>query len=153
MTKIKLLILLIIFGISGCTDFPKKSLDEVHSQTAVLNALETVRRSKVPVMQLRALSERTYFIADSELIRGAIISTLQDLGYFVTSASDAGYISAQRKSLTTDNMMVTYRNESEELVTVRVNFSLALIDERPENQYQKFFSSLDKSIFLRSNGL
>ena len=97
MSKLKLFTLLIIFGISGCTGFPKKSLDDVHSQTAVINAIEIVGRSKVPVMQLRALSERTYFIADSELIRGAIVSTLQDLGYFVTSASGAGYISAQRK--------------------------------------------------------
>ena len=103
--------------------------------------LITLRDSK-----MRALS------ADKERVLRATISTLQDLGFVIDRADMLlGSVSGTKLQGYQIKITVSVRPKGSDRMLVRANaqFNIAPV-EAPE-QYQDFFSSLEKSLFLSAN--
>jgi hypothetical protein len=139
--------------LAGCGSLSVGRLDDIRLQAAHINAGDIESKDKLSIFQNRANSSRTFYAADHKYIPGAIIATLQDMGYFVVDSGSPGYISASRSVYTEDRVMVVYKSEGDEFVTIRVNFSRSIMDGDINIQRQKFFSSITKSLFLIDNGL
>jgi hypothetical protein len=137
----------------GCSSFHAGKMDEIKFQSAHINALDIENKERMSIMQNRSLTSRTFYVSNQQYISSAIIATLQDMGYFVIDSGAPGYMSASRPSYTEDRVMVVYKSENDEFVTIRINFSRSLMHENVDLQYQRFFSSITKSLFLMDNGL
>lgn len=137
----------------GCGSFHAGKMDEIKFQSAHINALDIENKERMSIMQNRSLTSKTFYVSNQQYISSAIIATLQDMGYFVIDSGAPGYMSASRPSYTEDRVMVVYKSENDEFVTIRINFSRSLMHENVDLQYQRFFSSITKSLFLMDNGL
>ncbi len=147
------LIIFVAFSAVGCANISGSALDNVRFQVANANAAEIISRQRNSVLQNQSLTSRVFYVPDQSIVPAAIVSTLQDLGYFINDSNRTGYVSGIRTLHTDDRVTVTFRSEDDDFVTVRANFSISLIDPNGAVQYQRFFSSLNKSIFLKINGL
>jgi hypothetical protein len=143
--------------LSGCINlsfkYNKNSIDSNLQQKEIkTNNNEKISKSALHERQNKT---RIIYAADQKHVAQSIVATLQDLGYQVQfSAQDLNVISGERLKHEPTKVTVTYTKQSDEFVSIRANFSITNESENIENiWYQNFFSKLNKSLFLTSNGV
>ena len=124
------------FLFSGCATTNQHILDPEKSQ-----------------VMLRSIQSRAFDTTDKKLMMRSIINTLQDLDFLILDSSlDLGTVTGQKfqgSTLVKISVTVKERNEKQLLVRANAQFGLKAI-EQPE-QYQQFFSALEKSVFLTAH--
>ena len=103
-------------------------------------------------LQKRSYQSRIFETADKEKVLRAVISTLQDLG-FVIDRSDLvlGSISATRQNRHQIRITVSVREKGSDRMLVRANAQFNIKPIENPKDYQDFFSSLEKSLFLTAH--
>ena len=100
-------------------------------------------------LQKRSYQSRSFDTGDKEKVMRAVIATMQDLGFVIDQANlDLGTISGTRLDGNQVRMTVSVRPRGEKMMLVRAN---AQFNRRPiedPKQYQDFFVSLEKSLFV-----
>ena len=100
-------------------------------------------------LQKRSYQSRIFETADKEKVLRAIISTLQDLGFVIDRADlMLGSISATKQDRNQIRITVSVRPKGNDRMLVRANAQLNISPIEDPKQYQDFFSSLEKSLFL-----
>ncbi len=105
-------------------------------------------------LQKRSYESRIFDTADKERVLRAAISTLQDLGFVIDRADlTLGMVSGTKLDGYQIKITVSVRPKGSDRMVVRANaqFNITPIDD-PE-QYQDFFASLEKSLFLAAHSL
>jgi len=103
-------------------------------------------------LQKRSYESRVFDTADKEKVMRATISTLQDLGFVIDRADlTLGAVSATKLDNYAVQITVTVRPKGTERMLVRANASLNLKPIDDPKQYQDFFASLGKSLFLAAH--
>ena len=126
----------ILIGLSGCAT-PK-------------NQLMKMETSQV---ELRSMQTRAFDTADEKKTLRSVISTLQDFDFLIDEANKVlGVVSATRR---TDwlQITVTGRPKGETQVLVRANMEYNKKGVEDPSVYQKFFTYLEKSIFLTAHSV
>ena len=124
----------ILIGLSGCAT-PKKQLMKM--DTSQVN--------------LRSLQTRAFDSTDEKKTLRSVISTLQDFDFLIDEANKVlGVVSATRR---TDwlQITVTVRPKGETQVLVRANMEYKQKGVEDPAVYQKFFTYLEKSMFLTAH--
>jgi hypothetical protein len=104
-------------------------------------------------LQKRSYQSRDFDTSDKERVLRAVISTLQDLGFVIDRADFMlGSVSAS-KLQGTDAIRITVsvRPKGSDRMNVRANAQFNVEPVEDPKQYQDFFSSLSKSLFLAAN--
>ncbi len=100
-------------------------------------------------LQKRSYQSRIFETADKEKVLRAIISTLQDLGFVIDRADlMLGSISATKQGRNQIRITVSVRPKGSDRMLVRANAQLNISPIEDPKEYQNFFSSLEKSLFL-----
>lgn len=100
-------------------------------------------------LQKRSYQSRIFETADKEKVLRAIISTLQDLGFVIDRADlMLGSISATKQDRNQIRITVSVRPKGNDRMLVRANAQLNISPIEDPKEYQNFFSSLEKSLFL-----
>lgn len=100
-------------------------------------------------LQKRSYQSRIFETADKEKVLRAIISTLQDLGFVIDRADlMLGSISATKQDRNQIRITVSVRPKGSDRMLVRANAQLNISPIEDPKEYQNFFSSLEKSLFL-----
>ena len=100
-------------------------------------------------LQKRSYQSRIFETADKEKVLRAIISTLQDLGFVIDRADlMLGSISATKQDRDQIRITVSVRPKGNDRMLVRANAQLNISPIEDPKEYQNFFSSLAKSLFL-----
>lgn len=100
-------------------------------------------------LQKRSYQSRIFETADKEKVLRAIISTLQDLGFVIDRADlMLGSISATKQDRNQIRITVSVRLKGNDRMLVRANAQLNISPIEDPKEYQNFFSSLEKSLFL-----
>ncbi|MDR0933979.1 MAG: hypothetical protein LBM56_02660 [Burkholderiaceae bacterium] len=109
-------------------------------------------------LQKRSYQSRAFDTPDRQKVMRACISTLQDLGFLIDNAdAKLGSLTATKtdqdkyKQPYVVRMTVSIRARGEKQTLVRVN---AQYNDRPmtnPKDYQDFFTSLEKALFLTAN--
>ncbi len=123
-----------LFGLSGCAT-PNRQL-------------MTMDTSQV---RLRNIQTRAFDSTDKIKVLRSVISTLQDFDFMVGDANKAlGMVSAARVS---DGLQVsvTVRRRNETQLLVRANMEYNTKGVENPSVYQKFFTVLEKSMFLTAH--
>jgi hypothetical protein len=103
-------------------------------------------------LQKRSYQSRTFETADKEKVLRAIISTLQDLGFVIDRADlMLGSISATKLDGNQIRITVSARPKGDDRMLVRANAQFNVSPVEDPKQYQNFFSSLEKSLFLTAH--
>lgn len=103
-------------------------------------------------LQKRSYQSRIFETADKEKVLRAIISTLQDLGFVIDRADFMlGSISATKQDRNQIRITVSVRPKGNDRMLVRANAQLNISPIEDPKQYQDFFSSLEKSLFLTAH--
>ena len=103
-------------------------------------------------LQKRSYQSRIFETADKEKVLRAIISTLQDLGFIIDRADFMlGSISATKQDRNQIRITVSVRPKGNDRMLVRANAQLNISPIEDPKQYQDFFSSLEKSLFLTAH--
>ncbi len=103
-------------------------------------------------LQKRSYQSRIFETADKEKVLRAIISTLQDLGFVIDRADlMLGTISATKQDRNQIRITVSVRPKGNDRMLVRANAQLNISPIEDPKQYQDFFSSLEKSLFLTAH--
>ena len=124
----------ILIGLSGCAT-PKKQLMKM--DTSQVN--------------LRSMQTRAFDTTDEKKTLRSVISTLQDFDFLIDEANKVlGLVSATRR---TDwlQITVTVRPKGETQVFVRANMEYKQKGVEDPSVYQKFFTYLEKSMFLTAH--
>ena len=124
----------ILIGFSGCAT-PK-------------NQLMKMEASQV---NLRSMQTRAFDTTDEKKTLRSVISTLQDFDFLIDEANKVlGLVSATRR---TDwlQITVTVRPKGETQVFVRANMEYKQKGVEDPSVYQKFFTYLEKSMFLTAH--
>ena len=124
----------IFVGLSGCVT-PKGQLMKM--ETSQIN--------------LRSMQTRAFDTTDEKKALRSVISTLQDFEFLIDEANKVlGLVSATRR---TDwaQMTVTVRPRGETQVVVRANLEYNRKGVEDPSVYQKFFTFLEKSMFLTAH--
>lgn len=103
-------------------------------------------------LQKRSYQSRIFETADKEKVLRAIISTLQDLGFVIDRADlMLGSVSGTKLDGHQIKITVSVRPKGTDRMLVRANaqFNITPIED-PKN-YQDFFASLEKSLFLTAH--
>jgi hypothetical protein len=103
-------------------------------------------------LQKRSYQSRVFDTADKERVLRATISTLQDLGFVIDRADFLlGTVSATKFEGYQVKITVSVRPKGSDRMLVRANaqFNIEPIDD--PKQYQDFFASLEKSLFLAAH--
>ncbi len=103
-------------------------------------------------LQKRSYESRVFDTADRERVLRATIATLQDLGFVIDRADVLiGTVSATKWSGYQIKITVSVRAKGSDRVMVRANaqYNVNPIDD--PKQYQDFFTSLEKSLFLAAH--
>ena len=121
----------ILIGLSGCAT-PKKQLMKMETSQ----------------VKLRSMQTRAFDTTDEKKTLRSVISTLQDFDFLIDEANKVlGVVSATRR---TDwlQITVTVRPKGETQVFVRANMEYKQKGVEDPSVYQKFFTYLEKSMFL-----
>jgi hypothetical protein len=104
-------------------------------------------------LQKRSYESRTFDTADKEKVMRATISTLQDLGFVIDRADLVlGSVSATKLDGTNQiKITVSVRPKGNDQIVVRANAQFNVSPVVDPKQYQDFFTSLGKSLFLSAN--
>lgn len=103
-------------------------------------------------LQKRSYQSRIFETADKEKVLRAIISTLQDLGFIIDRADlMLGSISATKLDRNQIRITVSVRSRGDDRMLVRANAQFNVSPVEDPKQYQNFFSSLEKSLFLTAH--
>jgi hypothetical protein len=108
----------------------------------------------VTQLQKRSYQSRIFDTSDKEKVLRAAISTLQDLGFVIDRADlTLGMVSGTKLEGYQIKITVSVRPKGNDRMVVRANaqFNITPIDD-PE-QYQDFFASLEKSLFLAAHAV
>jgi len=137
MNKLKsLLLLLILTLVTGCAATNQRILDS-GDETQI---------------QKRNYQSRIFEISDKKQVLRTVISTLQDLGFIIDNADMMlGSVSGTKLDTHLTKISVSVRPKGADRMLVRAN---AQFQNKPVSnpiQYQNFFSSLSKSLFITSN--
>jgi len=131
---IKLIVLVLVFGIGGCATTSQRALQGGNQ------------------VELRSMETRTFDTNDKILVTRNVIATLQDLGFVVDNAdADLGTVSATKLAGYQIKMTVTIRKKSKSSLLVRANAQYNLQAIEDPKMYQDFFTSLGKALFLTAN--
>ena len=110
-------------------------------------------KSEQTQLQLRQMQSRNFDTADFLQVQRAVISTLQDLG-FVMNRVDAELGVASATKLDGYNLemtVTTKRSAQAKSMNVRANARYQTTTITDPLFYQKFFNSLQKSLFLTAH--
>lgn len=125
-------LLMTMLGLSGCATTQKRLLDSDTSQ-----------------VQLRSIQTRVFDTTDREATLRTIIATLQDLDCVIDEADDElGSVSATKLAKYELRITVTVRPRGETQSLVRANVQYRNKPVRDPEPYQKFFTALEKAMFL-----
>ena len=103
-------------------------------------------------LQKRSYQSRIFETADKEKVLRAVISTLQDLGFVIDRADFMlGTISATKQDRNQIRITVSARPKGSDRMLVRANAQLNIRPIEDPKEYQNFFSSLEKSLFLTAH--
>jgi hypothetical protein len=103
-------------------------------------------------LQKRSYQSRTFETADKEKVLRAAISTLQDLGFVIDRAdSTLGSISGTKLDGHQIKITVSVRPRGNDRMLVRANAQFNITPIEDPKQYQNFFVSLEKSLFLTAH--
>lgn len=103
-------------------------------------------------LQKRSYQSRTFDTADKERVMRATISTLQDLGFVIDRADlMLGSVSATKLDGHQVRITVSVRPKGSDRMVVRANAQFNVTPIEDPVQYQAFFSSLEKSLFLTAH--
>ena len=124
----------ILIGLSGCAT-PKNQL----------------MKMEISQVELRSMQTRAFDTTDEKKTLRSVISTLQDFDFLIDEANKVlGVVSATRR---TDwlQITVTVRPKGEARVFVRANMEYRQKGVEDPAVYQKFFTYLEKSMFLTAH--
>ncbi len=100
-------------------------------------------------LQKRSYQSRIFDTADKERVLRATISTLQDLGFVIDRADlTLGTVSGTKYERYQIKITVSIRSKGENRMLVRANAQYDVSPINDPEQYQDFFASLEKSLFL-----
>lgn len=100
-------------------------------------------------LQKRSYESRTFETSDKKRVLRAVISTLQDLGFVIDRADlTLGSVSATKMEVNLIKITVSVRPKGNDRMLVRANAQFNVRPVEDPAQYQNFFSSLQKSLFL-----
>jgi len=103
-------------------------------------------------LQKRSYQTRIFDTNDKKKVMRAVISTLQDLGFVIEKSNyDLGSISGAKYDQLPTKITVTVREKGKDRTVVRANAQYHLSPIEDPKQYQNFFSSLEKSLFLTAH--
>jgi hypothetical protein len=103
-------------------------------------------------LQKRSYQSRVFDTSDKERVLRATISTLQDLGFVIDRADLLlGSVSATKMQGYQIKITVSVRPKGNDRMLVRANAQFNVTPIEDPKQYQDFFSSLEKSLFLSAN--
>lgn len=103
-------------------------------------------------LQKRSYQSRTFDTPDKEKILRATISTLQDLGFVIDRADlMLGSISGTKLDGHQIKITVSVRAKGIDRMLVRANAQFNITPIEDPKQYQDFFASLEKSLFITAN--
>jgi hypothetical protein len=104
-------------------------------------------------LQKRSYQSRLFDTADKEKVLRATISTLQDLGFIIDRADlMLGSVSGTKLDLNqVVKITVSVRPKGNERMLVRANAQFNVTPVEDPKQYQNFFTSLEKSLFLTAH--
>ena len=136
----------------------KYSLPTLLVCTLLLSACATTNQRVLDMgdesqLQKRSYQSRTFETNDKEKVLRTIISTLQDLG-FVIERADLVLGSVSGTKLDQQNrarITVSVREKGADRMLVRANAQFNVSPIEDPKQYQNFFSSLEKALFLTAH--
>lgn len=107
-------------------------------------------------MKLRSFQSRTYDVSDREQAVRAVIAALQDLGFIIERANGSmGVVTAARfaepRYYDVLGITVTVRPQEGGRMLIRAN---AIYNNEPitePKEYQNFFATLERSMFIERN--
>lgn len=103
-------------------------------------------------LQKRSYQSRTFDTPDKEKVLRATISTLQDLGFVIDRADIVlGSVSGTKLDRNQIKMTVSVRPKGKDRMLVRANAQFNIKPIEDPKQYQDFFVSLEKSLFLTAH--
>lgn len=104
-------------------------------------------------LQKRSYQSRTFETNDREKVLRATISTLQDLGFVIDRADLLlGSVSGTKFDLGNQiKITVSVRSRGTDRMLVRANAQFNVTPVEDPKQYQNFFTSLEKSLFLSAH--
>ena len=105
-------------------------------------------------LQKRSYQSRSFDTGDKEAVLRAVIATMQDLGFVIDRADLAlGTVSGTRMDYDEVRMTVSAHPRGDNQMLVRANAQYNLRPIEDPAQYQNFFNSLGKSLFLSANAV
>jgi hypothetical protein len=103
-------------------------------------------------LQKRSYQSRVFETSDKEKVLRAVISTLQDLGFVIDRADLVlGSVSGTKLAGSQIKITVSVRPKGTDRMSVRANAQYNITPVEDPKQYQDFFSSLGKALFLAAN--
>jgi len=103
-------------------------------------------------LQKRSYQSRTFDTGDKEKVLRATISTLQDLGFVIDRADlMLGSVSGTKLDIHQFKITVSVRPKGADRMLVRANAQFNITPVENPKDYQDFFSSLEKSLFLTAH--
>ena len=104
-------------------------------------------------LQKRNYQSRIFDTDDKEKVLRTVISTLQDLGFIIERADlTLGSVSGTKlDKLNRARITVSVRKKGTDRMLVRANAQFNVQPITDPEQYQKFFSSLGKALFLTAH--
>lgn len=105
-------------------------------------------------LQKRSYQSRIFDTQDKERVLRAVIATLQDLGFVIDRADLAlGAVSGTRLDGSRTKITVTAQPRGTNRMAVRANAEYNSKPIEDPKQYQDFFISLEKSLFLEAHAM
>lgn len=103
-------------------------------------------------LQKRGYQSRSFDTGDKEQVMRAVIATMQDLGFIIDRADlSLGTVSGTKLDYDEVKMTVSVRPRGDKQMLVRANAQYNLRPIEGPTQYQNFFTSLGRSLFLSAN--
>ncbi len=103
-------------------------------------------------LQKRSYQSRVFDTSNKEKVMRAVISTLQDLGFVIDRADLVlGSVSGTKLDGHQVKITVSVRPKGSDRMTVRANAQFNVTPIEDPQQYQNFFASLEKSLFLTAH--